>query len=472
MDPAALPTTLSKPSRVRYGVLLFACSVSMIIYVDRVCFGTLAGEIRGEFGLSDQQMGWLFFAFAFAYAAFEIPGGWLGDRFGARRTLIPLVLGWSAFTALTGAVFPSARWPGLVFSALFLARFLFGMSEAGAYPSIARAFQSWFPLEERGFAKGAVWMAGRFGGGITPLLVFALLYDNGGTGADKTTHWRHILWIFGSLGIIWCILFWWWYRDRPEQKAGVNQAELALIKAAPPSARLRVPWARLIRNRNLWVLCLMYFMSSYGWYFNISFLKEYLAKYHGVTYAEKWSWDFWRASLMNGMPLLLGSLACLVGGVLSDLFIRGTGNRTWGRRLFGVVGMGSGSLCFFAAMLINGGWWHADSAWAIVWAVSLASFCNDLTMGAAWASCLDIGGKYAGIVSGCMNSLGNLGGAVAMLVTAWVIGMFTAGLAADTSAYWQAARPGWSVNFLIFGGVYVLGAILWFFFDASKRVDE
>ena len=394
MDSAALPTAVQKPTRVRFGVLLFACSLSMITYVDRVCFGTMYGEIKSDFAMSDRQMGWLLFAFAFAYAVFEIPGGWLGDRFGARKLLIPLVVAWSIFTALTGAILPSAAWPWLVFATLFLVRFLFGMSEAGAYPSISRAFQNWFPIQERGFAKGAVWMAGRFGGGITPLLVFALLFDSGGTGVEKTTHWRHIFWIFGSVGIVWCVLFWWWYCDRPEHKAGVNQAELSLIRGerekgrrgerekgregedqgtispapvspSPPlpfaPSPLRPPWARLFSNRNLWALCLMYFMGSYGWYFNISFLKEYLANYHGVTYSEKWTWDFWRASLMQGMPLLLGSLACLVGGVLSDLFIRVTGNRTWGRRLFGVIGMGLASLCFFAAMLINGGWWVAHA---------------------------------------------------------------------------------------------------------------
>ena len=140
-------TAIEKPTRVRFGVLGFACSLSMITYLDRVCFGTVASNIQSEFGLSDGQKGWLFTAFAFAYAIFEVPSGWLGDRFGARKTLIRIVLWWSIFTALTGSIYPT---PGslVAFGLMLVVRLLFGMGEAGAYPNIARAFHSWFPFTE------------------------------------------------------------------------------------------------------------------------------------------------------------------------------------------------------------------------------------------------------------------------------------------------------------------------------------
>src|SRR6267378_4078653 len=178
-NPSPL-TELESPTRVRYGVLGFACSLSMITYLDRVCFGTVAPYIQSEFGLSDGQKGMLFSAFALAYAAFEVPSGWMGDVFGPRKVLIRIVLWWSLFTALTGTVFPSAEWPWFAFAAMLTVRFLFGIGEAGAYPNIARAFHNWFPFAERGFAQGTVWMAGRFAGGITPLIVLALLLNNPG----------------------------------------------------------------------------------------------------------------------------------------------------------------------------------------------------------------------------------------------------------------------------------------------------
>ena len=152
---------IEEPTRVRYGVLGFACALSMITYLDRVCFGTVASNIQAEFGLTESQKGWLFTAFAFAYAIFEVPSGWIGDRFGARKTLVRILLCWSFFTALTGSIYPSMY----AFGFLLAVRLLFGAGEAGAYPNIARALHSWFPFDERGLAKGTVWMAGRFAGG-------------------------------------------------------------------------------------------------------------------------------------------------------------------------------------------------------------------------------------------------------------------------------------------------------------------
>jgi ACS family glucarate transporter-like MFS transporter len=497
MNLQPLPA-VEQPTRVRYGVLGFACSLSMITYLDRVCVGTVAGHIQSEFGLNQTQMGMLFSAFTLAYAAFEVPSGWLGDMFGPRRTLIRIVVWWSIFTALTGLLYPSQTWPQLAFLCLLAVRFFFGMGEAGCYPNISRAFHNWFPFHERGFAQGCVWMAGRFAGGITPLIVLALVIETKkptteslpaigastvgllagqpglGTLAATaslfpgredlyiTTHWRYTFWIFGSLGLIWCGFFWWWFRDRPEEKAGVNRAELALIRhgETPEASHFSVPWRKLLTNANLWMLCLMYFCAAYGWYLNITFLPRYLETMFGLTKGAKWSAEFWQFSLMAGAPLLFGCVACLCGGMLTDRFIRRTGNRKWGRRLFGILGHSTCAICYFLSIFGQ----FANNAWLFVLAISLASFCNDLTMGAAWASCLDIGKRYSGIVAGCMNTVGNLGGAAATVVTGRILDM-TAGDSASPRNY-----LGWTINLGIFGGVYVIATFLWFRFDASKPV--
>jgi ACS family glucarate transporter-like MFS transporter len=449
-------SALETPTRVRYGVLGFACSLSMITYLDRVCFGTVAPYIQAEFGLSDTQKGLLFTAFALAYAAFEVPTGWLGDVFGPRRTLIRIVLWWSGFTALTGLIYPEFLGLQLAFLAMLGVRFFFGIGEAGAYPNIARALHNWFPFGERGFAQGAVWMAGRFAGGITPFVVMVLIYETALDGGSHVVHWRHTFWVFGVLGILWCILFWWWFRDRPEQKAEVNAAEMDLIRAGSghdqEAAHAGVPWLHLLASRNLWTLCLMYFCAAYGWYFNITWLPGYLKDQFGLSAGARWSADFWIFSFLAGAPLLFGSLACLIGGILTDGFIRRTGNRKWGRRLFGVLGHGTCALCYFLSIFL-------DSAWLFVGAITLATFCNDLTMGSAWASCLDIGRRYAGIVAGCMNTVGNLGGAAAGYVTGWVL-----------DRYAGNHYMGWKVNFLIFATVYVLAMLLWLRFDSTKPV--
>lgn len=455
--------SLENPTRVRYGVLGFACSLSMITYLDRVCFGSVAPFIQSEFNLTDTEKGLLFSAFALAYAAFEVPSGWLGDVFGPRRTLIRIVLWWSVFTALTGVIYPSEEWPWFAFLTMLAVRFFFGMGEAGCYPNIARAFLNWFPFPERGFAQGAVWMAGRFAGGVTPLIVAAMLFQSRDAG-ETTVHWRHTFWIFGSLGVFWCILFWWWFRDRPEQKAGVNQAELALIQQGETSeaAHAGVPWLKLFSNRNLWVLCLMYFCAAYGWYFNITYLPGYLREVFGLTKGEKWSAEFWRVSIFEGMPLLFGSLACLVGGLLTDWFIRRTGNRKWGRRLFGIIGHSVCALCYFLSI-------GAGQPWLFVLSIAMASFWNDITMGAAWASCLDIGKRYSGIVAGCMNTVGNLGGTAAGFLTGRILDMARS----SNEPGLETANPvGWTINLIIFGSVYIVATLLWTQFDSTKPIFD
>jgi MFS family permease len=487
------PPTLARPTGVRYGVLAFCCVLSMVTYLDRVCFGTAAPYIEKEFGLSASQLGWLFTAFALAYACFEVPTGWLGDLFGARRTLIRIVLWWSVFTALTGAIHPTPARPLLAFWALLSVRFLFGVGEAGAYPNISRAFANWFPFGERGSAQGAVWMAGRLAGGLSPLAFTALISTTITPSGEAVTEWRHIFWVFGGIGVVWCVFFWWWFRDRPQDHPSVNAAELALIRgtrptipeplaepAAPPTSRetgvvaapavtgvksapspdhpaahgedhshRNVPWGALLSDLNLWTLCLMYFGAAYGWYFNITWLPKYLGSHYGVS---RETHGFWTFSLLAGLPLLLGACACLVGGLLTDWFIRRTGNRKWGRRLFGAIGHGVCAVCYFLALT-------AHSPWLFVLFVALAAFWNDITMGSAWASCIDIGGRYSGIVSGCMNTIGNLGGAVAGVTTGLVVEQF-------------GPSTGWTINFLSFGLVYVAAMLLWLRFDATRQVPQ
>src|SRR5436190_3520240 len=216
----------AKPTNIRYGVLGFACVLSAITYLDRVCFGTIAPYVKTEFGLNDDDMGNLFGAFTLAYAAFEVPTGWLGDVYGPRKTLIRIVLWWSFFTALTGmAGMAVASGVMLVnFTALVVVRFLFGIGEAGAYPNITRALHNWFPLTERGFAQGMVWMSGRLMGGLTPL-VWLLLVET------LQMTWRAAFWIFGLLGVVWCVAFAAWFRNRPDEHPSVNDGELAVIRA-------------------------------------------------------------------------------------------------------------------------------------------------------------------------------------------------------------------------------------------------
>jgi MFS family permease len=166
---------------------------------------------------------------------------------------------------------------------------------------------------------------------------------------------------------------------------------------------------------------------------------------------------------MAGLPLLVGSVSCLIGGYLTDAFIRKTGNRKWGRRIFGIIGHGLCACCFFASL------WFLKSPWMFVGLIAMAAFWNDFTMGAAWASCLDIGRRYSGIVAGCMNTVGNLGGALAGYSTGKILTWITSGIEAGPDL--EAAKDkGWTINFCLFASAYVVAVICWFRFDPTKPV--
>ena len=312
-------------------------------------------------------------------------------------------------------------------------------------------------------------MAGRFAGGITAFIVYALMFDTVDANGSRVVHWRHAFYIFGALGVVWCVAWWWWYRDNPAEKAGVNAAEIALIRHGEGHAheKLVVPWMKLLTSVNLWLLCAQYFCASYGWYLYITYWPGFLTEQLKIERGEqKWTLQFWIAGLMAGLPLLVGSVACLIGGLLTDAFIKRTGNRKWGRRLFGVVGHGLTACCFFAAIF------YMKNPWIFVLLLTMASFWNDITMASAWASCLDIGKRYSGIVAGCMNTVGNLGGAVVGTTTGLILEWHTGLFARGTTEYEAAKNQGWTINIFLFGAAYVIAVLCWLKFDATKPVAE
>jgi nitrate/nitrite transporter NarK len=311
-------------------------------------------------------------------------------------------------------------------------------------------------------------MSGRLMGGLTP--IFWLLLVEGVQRIDfvegekvrtvltvPLLTWRQTFYLFGALGVGWCVLFALWFRNRPSEKPTVNAAELDLIQAGRHDVGTghgNVPWMKLLKNRNLWFLCIMYFCSAYGWYFNITYLPRFLEQ-QGVDPKSL------VGAVFKGGPLWLGAFACLAGGFLTDWYIRRTGNRKWGRRLFGVIGHGLTSL-FCLALVFS-----TDPFYSFL-AISLAAFCNDLTMGSARAVCQDIGRKYAAIVAGCMNTIGNLGGALAGWLTGEILHLALAGV--DPAQEAAARRFGYQINFVTFALAYMLAVVLWTRIDPTKPV--
>ena len=459
-------------SRVRYGVLMFVCTLSMVTYLDRACISVSARKIIEDLGLTGMgDLRGAFTAFALAFALFEVPTGWLGDVFGPRKVLIRIVLWWSAFTALTGMVGMSLG--GMVLGGvgtLVVVRFLFGMGEAGAYPNITRTLHNWFPVQERGFAQGSVWMSGRIMGGLTPLIWTVLVAGVTSWGLPSLITWRQSFWLFGLIGVLWCVAFALWFRERPEQKPQVNAAEMAWIRsgaAETQAAHPRVPWLKLLASGNLWFLCMMYGCLAYGWYFNITYLPGFLEEQYGVAPTSA------LGAIYKGGPLGLGAVGCLLGGFLTDWFTRRTGNRRWGRRLFGMAGLAIASGCLLICP-------HMHSAFGVALVISLSAFFADLNMGAAWAVTQDIGRRYAGTVAGFMNMVGNLvGGMGASWISGTILKQFldkhaaALGVAAAQLSNAEKAAgqmPGYHLNFYLFAAAFFIGFLCWMGIDATRPV--
>jgi ACS family glucarate transporter-like MFS transporter len=420
-------TQVATPTRTRYWVIVFAVTLAILSYIDRVAISQAAGAITRDLGLNKSRMGLVFGAFALSYSLFEIPSGWLGDAIGPRRVLVRIVLAWSAFTALTGAAWN--------FGSLWTVRFLFGAGEAGCFPNLTKAFSVWLPRSERARSQGIMWAFARWGGAFTPpLVVFTFRYVS----------WRVAFVLFGTLGLIWCWVFYRWFRDRPSEHPSVNAAELQLIGegAALAAGHGDVPWRKLIGCRSLWLLWAQYFCLSFGWYFYITWLPTYLQEFRHQSAAA--------AASLAVLPLLFGGFGSLTSGLVAARVARWLGNASRGRRAIAIAGMcGAAGLTLLVTQI--------ESALMAMVAMGLASYANDLVMPPAWHSCMDIGGRYAGTVAGSMNMMGNLAGFVAPVIGGFLL---------------DRTHGDWNLLLYMMAGVYVAGALCWPFVDPVTPLES
>ncbi|OLB61303.1 MAG: hypothetical protein AUH96_12320, partial [Nitrospirae bacterium 13_2_20CM_2_61_4] len=268
------------PSRTRWKILALLTLISIITYVDRVNISVAARQMMPALGLTQMQMGYVFSAFVLGYALFQIPGGWLGDRWGTRLVLAGAVVWWSLFTALTAlaGTLPTATWLG-VLGSLVLIRFLIGVGEAAALPNFNRAVANWFPLRERGLGMGVSIGGIGIGSALTPPLVAWLMVNFG---------WQSTFYVAGLAGMLIAGLWGWYATDRPEQHRNVNYAELATIRErhiSHPSLLegegVEVPWRAFARTPSVWWLVLSYTALGYVAYVYMSWFYLYLVNERG-----------------------------------------------------------------------------------------------------------------------------------------------------------------------------------------------
>jgi ACS family glucarate transporter-like MFS transporter len=405
--------------------LLFGTSV--VTYIDRVNISVTARQMMPAFGLTQQEMGWVFSAFVAGYALFQIPGGWLADRWGARLVLTGALIWWSACTALTAfvAASPLAGMIGIV-SALVLVRFALGLGEAVALPSFNRAVANWMPADARGLGIGIAIGGIGLGSALTPPLAAWVMVNWG---------WQTVFYLSAALGMVMGLLWWILARDRPQQHPWARHDGSLSSDPGRSEARDGRFGMSLLRQPALWWLVLSYSCLGYVAYVYLSWFYLYLVNVRGF--------DALQGGLYASAPFWAILVGCPLGGWATDRMATRYGV-TRGRLVAGMSGM----MCAGCAI---GAGAFADSSFVAVASLSLGAGCLYFAVGAYWASTTDLSRAHAGTLSGLMNTGANVGGALSPSLTPWM-----------------ANEWGWPVALAAAGAIAVVGAALWLKIDLDE----
>jgi MFS transporter, ACS family, glucarate transporter len=412
-------------TRVRYRVVALATTLAMVTYLDRVCISKLAPDIMRDLHLSTVQMGYVFSAFAMAYALFEIPTAWWADRLGSRAVLTRIVVWWSTFTMATAAA--------TSYGTMLVLRFLFGIGEAGAWPCAARALSRWIPSRERGTVQGVFFAGAHLVGGLTPILIVALL---------PHLTWRQMFVLFGTVGIVWVAAWRTWFTDDPTAHPTISPAERDWILAERPAD---VPHAvgasylwRLLADRNVVALCIMYVSNSMMFYFCITWLPTYLAQRHGF--------DATALGFLSGLPLLVSVPSDLFGGVITDRLAARFGLKV-GRCVLGASAYVTSAIALFVAAASGS---PLTAAILIAVATGLCMF----TLGAAWGICSEVGRNHIAVVGAIMNTAGQLASMACPLIVAYSVQWFR----------------NWDLPLYLLSALFFVGAVCWMLIDPNRPV--
>jgi MFS family permease len=403
-------------------VLALLCVMYFITYVDRVNIGTAATEIQRELGLSNTELGLVFSAFAYPYLIFQVIGGWVGDRFGPRKTLFWCGIVWAVATILTGFVH------GLV--TLFIARILLGFGEGATFPTSTRAMQNWTPAAKRGFAQGLTHAAARLGNAVTPPLIAALMV---------ILTWRGAFMALGVVSLLWVVAWVWYFRNEPKDHPSITLEELKTLPVRAAAAGGPIPWGALLRR--MWPVTLTYF--CYGWS-----LWLYL-NWLPLFFKNNYSLDIKSSAVFASGVFFAGVVGDTLGGVISDRILHRTGNIRLARLSVTMLGF----LGAFASLLPI---LYTHDITMVALCLSAGFFFAELVIGPMWSVPMDIAPKYSGTAAGLMNTGSALAAIVSPLVAGYVIDL----------------TGNWYLPFLMSMGLLLLGAFSALLMHPEQPFDD
>lgn len=394
-------------------VLLMVCLMYALTYIDRINVNTAGPVFQKELHLNTYQLGWVFSAFGWAYLCLQVSGGWLSDRFGARRALTVCGIIWAGATIMTGLVGS--------FAAMLVARVILGLGEGATFPTATRALSDWFPPGKRGFSQGLTHAFARLGNFLTPPMVAYLI---------KISSWRMSFVVLGGISLLWTIVWWFYFRDNPTEHHGITQQELARLPdymARKEKRKEPVPWGALIKR--MWPVTVVYF--CYGWtlWLYLTWLPSFFL--HGYKLNLK------NSALFSSGVYLLGVVGDTLGGIVSDRIYKRTGNSNKARRDLVILG-------FLLAFAFTIPVLRSHNLNLVAICLSAAFFFAEFTIGPFWAMPMDIAPRYSGSASGLMNVGSALAAAVSPLVAGYVI---------QRTGNWDLPFLG-SIGLLLFGAIF------------------
>lgn len=403
-------------------VLMLLCVMYFITYVDRVNVSTAASAFQKELHLDNTQLGLIFSAFAYPYLLFQIIGGYIGDRFGPRLTLLVCGGIWAGATILTG--FAGG------FVSLFMIRMLLGFGEGATFPTATRAFQDWLPASKRGFAQGLTHSSARLGGAATPTAVAMLM---------AAISWRGSFVVLGLVSLIWVVVWVWYFRDDPKTHRRITAKELASLPVRSTVKRGPIPWARLARR--MAPVTITYF--CYGWC-----LWLYL-NWLPLFFKNNYHMEIKNSALFASGVFFAGVVGDTLGGVISDGILKRAGNLRYARIGVTFVGFMGALLCLMPIFFVT-------DITTVALCLSGGFFFAEITIGPMWAIPMDIAPKYSGTAAGLMNTGSALAAIVSPLIAGFVI---------DKTGNWY-------LPFLMSIALLALGAVTCFFMHPERPFDD
>jgi len=354
---------------------------SVLCFLDRVNISVAAPAMMQHFGWDESRMGLVFSAFFAGYVIFMIPGGIMADRYGARPVLIGAVLFWSLFTFVN----PFFATIGTV----SLCRYLIGTGQAVFWPAVNSLVARRVPLYHRAKVLGFI---------LSGVTVGSIIGFPLGSWIIKVWGWPAVFYSFGLIGFLWTVL---WMTTFPRQEGG----------AAEQGARNHetIPWKRFLTHSSAMGLALSYFCHNYGGYLFLVWMPTYLMKAHGFSLTAM--------GIGAALPSLAAGISMNLSGWLSDYLIGRGYSREFSRKLLLFAGMGG------SGMLLGTLIWADNPVLAVV-LLTFSSAAKGLSTPVYWALSADMAPRHAGVLSSIMNTLGNVAGIVASILTGWIVARF------------------------------------------------